>query len=99
MITIPQKAHTVERQRRGDPCYSALVTVEVERKSTHAIMVRGPQGHEAVPGPLGGGTDVIQCYAWAAKFVTLVQCEVRGREMCARCTRKRWIKRRGGVGE
>jgi len=66
MTTIPQEGLTVERQLRSDSCYSALATVGVERKSTHASMVRGTQGHEgiraeAAPGPLSGGMNVAQC--------------------------------------
>jgi hypothetical protein len=73
----------MERQRQGNTCYSALATVGVERKSTHASMVRGPQGHEstqayAVPGPLGGGMVVTQCCTWAAKCANLaLLCSVK----------------------
>ena len=83
MTTISQEVHTVERQRRGDSCYFALATVGVERKSTHASMVRGPQGHEAIRAevfldPLGRGMDVTQCCTWAAKCVNLALfCSVK----------------------
>ena len=83
MTMIPQEGHAVERQRRGDSCYSALAAVGVERKSTHASMVRGPQGHEgirakAVLGPLGGVMDVTQCCTWAAKCANLaLLCSVK----------------------
>jgi hypothetical protein len=83
MTTIPQEGHTVEQQRRGDSCYSALATVVVERKSTHASKMCGLQGHEgiraeAVLGPLGGGMDVPQCCRWAAKCVNLaLLCSVK----------------------
>jgi len=72
----PTRGHNVERQRRGDSCYSALVTVGVERKSTHKSKVRGPQEHEGIRaeaslGLLGEGMDVTQYFTWAAKCVNL----------------------------
>ena len=69
------------RQRRG--ASSASATVGVERKSTHASMMRGQQGRECIRAeevldPLGGGMDVTQCCTWAGKCVNLaLLCSVK----------------------